>query len=309
MSNIPKRIFYVWGAGEPKRRDVNLCILSWRQVCPDYEIIEINENSIDYFNFQEELKNNKWFKTVYENKMYAFVADYIRVKVLYDNGGIYLDTDVSLLNNFDEYLREPAFVGIQKDSKSGSDNLEPAILGSRKGNSLIKEISDFYGKDVWKLPISTMPQIFNYYITKNYGKIIYPEYDKQEIIRLKDITLYPEKYLIPMRCGEEFKMEFLKPETTTIHWFGGSWTNGNIKTFLLNKHKIKTEKLVKECFSKKTYFDNPFIKAERVFKKLSVEIDFYYLFRFKYRYWGRDKFLVLFLFGVPIKIIKIGVSK
>ena len=129
--SIPKRIFYVWGANEKKRRDVELCILSWRLLMPDYEIIEINENSKDYFDFQEELTSNKWFRTVYENKLYAYIADYIRIKVLYDNGGIYLDTDVSTLKRFDKYLEESAFVGMQSDSSLGSSNLEPAILGAQ----------------------------------------------------------------------------------------------------------------------------------------------------------------------------------
>ena len=306
---IPKRIFYVWGANENKRRDVELCLLTWRQKCPDYEIVEINEESIEYFNFQEELKTNKWFKTVYENKLFAYIADYIRIKVLYDNGGIYLDTDVSTLKNFDEYLNEPAFVGMQKDSKSGLDNLEPAILGAKKGNVLLKQILDFYDKGIWELPIYTMPQVFNHFITKNYGEIIYPEYEKQEIIKLNDITIYPEKYLIPMRCGEEFGMDCIKSETTTIHWFGGSWTAGNIKTFLQNKHKVPLEKLIKQCFVKKTYIDNPFIKVEKQYQKFSINIDGYYMFRFKYQFYGKQKYLILYVLGLKIRLFKVGTTK
>lgn len=306
MGEIPKRIFYVWGAGEPKKRDVNLCILTWRQKCPDYEIIEINENSTEYFNFKEELNTNKWFRTVYENKMYAYVADYIRIKVLYNNGGIYLDTDVSTLHNFDKYLNNPAFVGMQCDSETDSNNLEPAILGSVKGNLLIKQILDFYNEMIWQLPIYTMPQIFNYFITKNYGKIIYPKYEQQEIIYLKDITIYPEKYLIPMRVGEEFNIDCIKPETTTIHWFGGSWVAGNIKTFLNNKHKENIEKLTKDCFAKKVYINNPFLKIEKLHKKFLIEIDWYYSFRFKYRYYGEKRFLTLFILGIQIPVFKTG---
>lgn len=119
---IPKRIFYVWGIGDKKRRDVKLCIQSWRQVMPDYEIIEINENSKKYFDFQENLRTNKWFRTVYNNKMWAFVSDYIRVKVLHDNGGIYFDTDVSAVRPLDIFLGQPAFVGMQNTSYT-----EPAV--------------------------------------------------------------------------------------------------------------------------------------------------------------------------------------
>lgn len=65
---IPKRIFYVWGINDPYKRDMQVCIQTWRQVMPDYEIIEINEQSVDFFNFQHELARNKWFRTVYEKK-------------------------------------------------------------------------------------------------------------------------------------------------------------------------------------------------------------------------------------------------
>ena len=110
---IPKRIFYVWGAGERKPRDVQVCIQTWRQIMPDYEIIEINENSNQYFDFNENLRTNKFFRTVYENKMWAYVADYIRIKTLYDHGGIYFDTDVSAVRPLDKFLKNRAFVGIQ----------------------------------------------------------------------------------------------------------------------------------------------------------------------------------------------------
>ena len=95
---IPKRIFYVWGANEPKGKAELMCLFSWFQNLKDFEIIEINDNSTEYFNFQEELKNNKWFKTVYDRKMWAYVADYIRIKTLYDNGGVYFDTDVMAID-------------------------------------------------------------------------------------------------------------------------------------------------------------------------------------------------------------------
>ena len=50
---IPKRIFYVWGANEKKPRAVQVCVQTWRQIMPDYEIIEINENNTKYFDFKK----------------------------------------------------------------------------------------------------------------------------------------------------------------------------------------------------------------------------------------------------------------
>jgi len=232
---IPKKIFYVWGAYDDKKRDVLACMQSWRQNCQDYEIVEINENSVEYFDFQKELQQNKWFRTVFEKKMWAYVADYIRVKVLYDNGGIYLDTDVTVIKNFDKFLNDPAFVGIQC---SGRWNyVEPAILGAQRGNKFLHEITEFYNDEIWTQPIYTMPQIFEHYLQRMYNIYRFPPKQKQTLIKTNDIYIYPERIFIPFEFGQKFSPECVEKDTHTIHWFGGSWLKPDIEYFLKNKHK------------------------------------------------------------------------
>ena len=42
---IPKKIHYCWfGRGE-KSKKIKKCIESWRKYCPDYEIVEWNEDT------------------------------------------------------------------------------------------------------------------------------------------------------------------------------------------------------------------------------------------------------------------------
>ena len=44
---IPKKIHYCWfGRGE-KPKLAKKCIASWKKYCPDYEIIEWNEDNFD----------------------------------------------------------------------------------------------------------------------------------------------------------------------------------------------------------------------------------------------------------------------
>lgn len=235
---IPRRVFYVWGANEPKRPEVQRCINSWLKYLPYYEIVEINENSTNYFNFQTELKSNRWFRTVYNRKMWAYVADYIRIKALYDNGGIYFDTDVSVLKNMDKFLNNQAFVGIQMSSIDGTgDWVEPAICGARRGNKLFGQIVDFYNEKIWTEPIYTMPQIFNYFL-RRYDIFPFPEKQNQEIIHLPEITLYPERYFIPYRFRSKYTDDCIEPDTHTVHWWGGSWVKPAVLHFLQNKSKI-----------------------------------------------------------------------
>ncbi len=159
-----------------------------------------------------------------------------------DHGGIYFDTDVSSVRPMDDFMKHNVFVGIQDSAADGWNNLvEPAILGAKKGNEILRQVLDFYANEgentIWTMPISTMPEIFKYVLEKNYGEQIYPIKNKQEIIEYPDITLYPEKYLIPFRFGHAFTPECVTPDTYTIHWFGGSWTDPKTINFLQNKHR------------------------------------------------------------------------
>lgn len=86
-----KKIHYVWfGNEEPKW--VNCQVNQWRQLCPDFEIIRWNENNTDISCFP-------WGKQALKDKKWAFVSDLVRLQVLYEQGGWYFDTDVSLYNH------------------------------------------------------------------------------------------------------------------------------------------------------------------------------------------------------------------
>ncbi len=228
---IPRRIFYVWGAGEKKPRDVQVCIQTWRQVMPDYEIIEINQNDTRYFDFLENIKSSKFFKTMYENRLWAFMADYIRVRVLHDFGGIYFDTDVSVVRPLDKFLNDDAFVGMQD-----SEYTEPAVLGATQGNKFLQRVLDFYDTDFWKMPIYTIPQIFRHVLSRDYDINDFPTREKQQLIKTTDISIYPERVFIPFRCADDFQPQCIEQDTHTIHWFGGSWAKSAIMDWMKNKH-------------------------------------------------------------------------
>ncbi len=240
-TTIPKQIFYVWGANEPLKPDVEKYIATWKKHLPDYKIIQIDESNKTYFDFEKELRENKWFRTVYERKMWAYVADYVRIKVLFEHGGIYFDTDVKILKNFDKFLKEPAFVGMQSEEYT-----EPAILGSKPKNPLFQKILEFYNQKIWEEPIYNMPKIFKYFLKDegiNYSN--FPEKSKQKIIKLKNITIYPERFFIPYRDNEQFSENCIEDDTHSIHLWNGSWVKPQILYFLDNKHKMSIEEIDK----------------------------------------------------------------
>lgn len=104
---IPKTIHYCWFGRKPIPAEYQQYMKSWSKFCSEYSIIEWNEDSFDVL-------QNSYCKEAYEAKKWAFVSDYARLKILYEQGGIYLDTDVELLKNPDPLSSEgKGFIGYQ----------------------------------------------------------------------------------------------------------------------------------------------------------------------------------------------------
>lgn len=103
---IPKKIHYCWfGRGE-KPKLAEKCIASWRKYCPDYEIIEWNEDNF-------ELDSCAYVRWCYDHQKWAFLSDYARLTIVRAHGGVYFDTDVELLRSLDPLLENEAFYAFE----------------------------------------------------------------------------------------------------------------------------------------------------------------------------------------------------
>lgn len=85
---IPKTIHYVWVGPNEKTSEVKNCIASWRKSCPDYKIVEWNDEVLSSI-------NNRYLHEAYKAGKWAFVSDVLRLYALL-SGGIYCDTDVEI---------------------------------------------------------------------------------------------------------------------------------------------------------------------------------------------------------------------
>lgn len=91
---IDKKIFYCWfGKGEKNQLNKD-CIESWKKFCPDYEIIEINENNFDW-------TINDYTIEGYEKGNQSAVSNTARLNILSKESGFYLDTDIMLMKSLD----------------------------------------------------------------------------------------------------------------------------------------------------------------------------------------------------------------
>ena len=78
---IPRIIHYCWfGRGSMPKHAIK-CIESWHKYMPDYTYKLWNEDIFDI--------DSTWYtKEAYEAGKYAFVSDVVRLKALYEEGGI-----------------------------------------------------------------------------------------------------------------------------------------------------------------------------------------------------------------------------
>ena len=103
---IPKIIHYCWFGGNELSELAKKCISSWRKYCPDYEIIEWNESNFD-------INLCQYVREAYKEKKWAFVSDYARFWILYNFGGIYMDTDVELIKSIDDLVEYGSYMGCE----------------------------------------------------------------------------------------------------------------------------------------------------------------------------------------------------
>lgn len=104
---IPKRIHYMWLGKTEFPKNLKRCIDSWRRFCPDYEIVRWDESNYD-------VEKCCYMKQAYRHKRFGLVPDYARLDILYRYGGIYMDTDVELVRNLDNFLYQEAFSSVEK---------------------------------------------------------------------------------------------------------------------------------------------------------------------------------------------------
>lgn len=77
---IPKVIHYCWFGRNKKSELIEKCIESWREYCPDYKIVEWNEDNFD-------IECLPYVKAAYTDQKWAFVSDYARLAIIYKRGG------------------------------------------------------------------------------------------------------------------------------------------------------------------------------------------------------------------------------
>lgn len=193
---IPKKIHYCWFGGAPQPESFKICLASWKKYLPDYEIVEWNESNFD-------VQCCEYVRKAAEHKRWAFVSDYARALALFEQGGIYMDIDVEVKHNLDEFLHHRAFSGFEI---SGSPFT--ALWATEAGHPWPQKVLEFYqGKKDFDLTTNT---VFVSELLKTEYQI---DSQRDEYQELADgIAIYPSSY---------FCLDL--PKNYAAHHFVGTW--------------------------------------------------------------------------------------
>lgn len=208
---IPKVIHYCWFGGKPLPQEVKQCIASWEKYCPDYEIRQWDESNFD-------VTSHPFMKAAYEAKEWAFVSDYARLKVVYENGGIYLDTDVELCKSLDGLLHHGAYFGAQQ---VGSYIATGLGFGAQKGHPAVLRMLQQYEDlefDAERLEDIACP----YLNTSALEAIGYVPLDAVQLLDDDSTVVYPPCFFDPLAPGDT--QDLTCADTVSIHHYSASWT-------------------------------------------------------------------------------------
>ncbi len=206
---IPKTIHYCWFGRNPKPKLAKKCMRSWRRYCPDYEIIEWNEDNFDLSSAP------LYVRQAYEAKKWAFVSDYVRLYAMVNFGGVYMDTDVELVKPLDKFLHHQAFSGFEDKTLIAS-----SIMGCEKDFPLFGTLLHYYDDAVFLLPDGSLNCTPNVAvitdICRERGFVLNNSFQVVD-----GFAIYPKEYFCPRSYGS-FEMHRTE-NTHAIHWYAASW--------------------------------------------------------------------------------------
>jgi len=154
-TNIPKKIHFIWFSRGKAFNMVNyIAVKAALYHNPDYEIYlhcdALPKDNIYYNSLKSKIITNIIVEPYYINKHFVqyfqHKADYVRLNILKEMGGIYLDTDIILLRNLDKFLNYRFVMCSERPDTdtTASHFLCNAVIMCEPNNDLVNEWIHIY---------------------------------------------------------------------------------------------------------------------------------------------------------------------
>ncbi len=248
---IPKIIHACWLGKAEMPQVYKDYVDGWKKLNPDFEVKLWTDED-----FEKYYDNSLFVQDCQRLKKYGFLADFFRFTVLYEFGGVYIDTDVEMFKPLNEFMDYKMFMCYIFDSSIGT-----ATIGTEAHNPLIKEWLEKLEKDYEEKKEFT---VSNDWITKYF-------IDNFNDFRLSGkhqslecgIELFPKEYF------ERYHGNKKKPGGWAEHHCAGSWkdsSDGKLKKLI---KKILPRRLISYLGHQKFIKTTPYYE---IYKKQRNEI-------------------------------------
>ena len=189
-----------------------------------------------------DISKNRYMEQAYEAGAYGFVPDYARLDILYEHGGIYMDTDVEVIRNLDDMLYQQAFCGVEKWQTINFGGCSGAVKGHKAVGQFLDERKKiaFLNEDG-----SQNKNTCGFYDTKVALRNGYKINGKTQ--NVMGMNIYAFDYFHPYDYMSGQTVE--TGNTYTVHRFNGGWMNERMRQENINAVKVYNE-IYQKCMEK-----------------------------------------------------------
>lgn len=209
-----KIIHYIWLGSQLPKKNLEI-VQEWKALMPEFKFVFWNETSIRKYDCL-------FLRQCLRKKAYAFAADYLRLRIVNDYGGFYLDTDMKVIKSLSTVEVGDFMIG---EEEVGRPNW---------GVFYSKPNSDVLGKCIDK---------YNNFYFDQFKPPVIPYYLKDVIINSLNILIYPKDWFYPLPHGSNIVdyPKFITDNTVGVHLWDFSWGQLKKERHLLNEliYRIK----------------------------------------------------------------------
>ncbi|WP_309045801.1 glycosyltransferase family 32 protein [Marinobacter sediminicola] len=189
------------------------CVDDWRKQGFNYRLWTESDTEILQW-----IEGCRFARECFRRGLYAFVTDYLRLKILQKFGGLYLDLDVTIRRNPFPLFQDLMFaVGYEADSRIGT-----CAIFAQKNSKILAELISFYEAGIWTSPLYIGPHIFTEILIDS------------SVCDLEPSKIFPRHYFNPYQ-GEDIFFE-CTADAYLVHWYQHSWKRSRKMVFLKAKH-------------------------------------------------------------------------
>ncbi|MEA2566706.1 MAG: hypothetical protein QOD49_1883 [Actinomycetota bacterium] len=213
---LPRLFHYCWVGGKEPDQFMKDCLRSWRVHSPKFELMRWDESN---------LPSDPFIDRALEAGQWSRASNAIRLHALNRYGGIYLDTDVEMLQSFEPLRRFPCFLGFQYVPDGTYYRpfemcVAPGVMGATAGHPYLQRFLAKIPRDVQGPEAFSVlgPQMATSVLIED-GLTGYSDI----AVDIGGVTIFPKNTFYPYFYQETFDRRSLGPSSLSVHHWAKRW--------------------------------------------------------------------------------------